>query len=100
MLLGVDDVVVRWWRDEHVMDHGRCHACIRGESRERTIYLACCGRRSHPLRRYLPADSIVYLAPPRRRDRRRFHPAAAEAQAAFLKSWYPRLPAKLATAHA
>src|SRR5262249_39811644 len=58
--LGVDDVVVRWWRDEHVMDDGRCHACVRGESRGRAPCLACCGRRSH-LRRYLAADAIGYV---------------------------------------
>src|SRR6516225_2339490 len=60
MLLGVDDIVVRWWRDERVMDHGHCHACIRGESHRRTPCLACCGRRSH-LRRYLAADAIGYV---------------------------------------
>src|SRR5262249_5714302 len=60
MLLGVDDLVVRWWRDERVMDYGYCHTCVRGESRRRTPCLACCGRRSH-LRRYLPADAIGHV---------------------------------------
>ena len=58
LLLGVDDVVVRWWRDERVMDHGHCHACVRGEGRRRAPCLACCWRRSH-LRRCLAADAIV-----------------------------------------
>src|SRR5262245_56127401 len=57
VLLGVDDVAGRWWRDELVMDHGPCHSCVRGESRGRTPCLACCGRRSH-LRRYLETDAI------------------------------------------
>src|SRR5262245_340037 len=60
MLLGVDDVVVRWWRDELVMDYGYCHTCVRGESRGRAACLACRGRRSH-LRRYLAADAIGYV---------------------------------------
>src|SRR5262249_24927400 len=60
MLLVVDDVVVRWWRDERVLDHGDCDAGIRGESRQRTPCLACCRCRPH-LRRYLAADAIGYV---------------------------------------
>ena len=40
MLLGVDDVVVRWWRDERVMDGGYCDARTSGENRARAPRVA------------------------------------------------------------
>src|SRR5262245_22247527 len=84
MLLGVDDVVVRWWRDELVMDYGYCHTCVRGESRGRAPCLACCGRRPH-LRRYLPADAIGHV---------RAGPAswACTFRSLFLKAFDLQLP--------
>src|SRR5262249_11956057 len=60
MLLGVDDGVVRWWRDERVVDHSHRDACIRGESHGRTRRVACCRPRSH-LRRYLAAYAIDHV---------------------------------------
>src|SRR5262249_33478264 len=40
MLLGVNDVVVRRWRDERVLDGGYCDACARGENRQGTSRVA------------------------------------------------------------
>src|SRR6476659_2915619 len=55
MLLGVDDVVVRWWRDERVMDRNYCDARIRGENRRRAPRVARSRRCSY--RRRLVADA-------------------------------------------
>src|SRR6476660_9097548 len=55
MLLGVDDVVVRWWRDERVMDRSYCDAGIRGENRRRAPRVARSRRCSY--RRRLVADA-------------------------------------------
>jgi Predicted metal-binding integral membrane protein len=55
MLLGVDDVVVRWWRDERVMDRSYCDARIRGENRRRAPRVARSRRCSY--RRRLVADA-------------------------------------------
>ena len=35
MLLGIDDLGVRWWRDERVMDRSYCDAGTRGENHRR-----------------------------------------------------------------
>src|SRR5262249_58084547 len=55
MLLGVDDVVVRWWRDERVLDCSYCDACARGESRQGAFRVA--GSRRWSYRRRLVADA-------------------------------------------
>ena len=55
MLLGVDDVVVRWRRDERVMDGGYCDVCVRGENRQRASCVARSRRWSY--RRWLVADA-------------------------------------------
>ena len=55
MLLGVDDVVVRWWRDERVMDRSYCDAHTRGENRRRAPRVARSRRCSY--RRRLVADA-------------------------------------------
>jgi hypothetical protein len=55
MLLGVDDIVVRWRRDEHVMDGGYCDACARGESRQGASRVA--RSRRWPYRRRLVAHA-------------------------------------------
>ena len=55
MLLGVDDVVVRWWRDERVMDRSYCDARTRGENRRRAPRVARSRRCSY--RRRLVADA-------------------------------------------
>ena len=55
MLLGVDDVVVRWWHDEPVMDGSYCDARARGENRQRASRVARSRRWSY--RRRLVADA-------------------------------------------
>ena len=55
MLLGVDDVVVRWWRDERVLDGGYCDARARGENSQRTRRIVCSRRCSY--RRRLAVDA-------------------------------------------
>src|SRR5262249_43175077 len=55
MLLGFDDVVVRWWRDERVLDCSYCDACARGESRQGAFRVA--GSRRWSYRRRLVADA-------------------------------------------
>src|SRR5262245_26884009 len=47
MLLGVDDVVVRWWRDERVLDGGYCDPCTSGEDRQRAFLVAYSRRWSY-----------------------------------------------------
>ena len=37
MLLGVDDIVVRWWRHERVLDASYCDHRTSGESRQRAL---------------------------------------------------------------
>jgi hypothetical protein len=44
MLLGVDDVVVRLWRDEYVLGGSYCDPRFRGENRQGAPRVAC-GRR-------------------------------------------------------
>ena len=55
MLLGVDDVDVRWWHDEPVMDGSYCDARARGENRQRASRVARSRRWSY--RRRLVADA-------------------------------------------
>jgi hypothetical protein len=59
LLLGVDDVVVRWWRDERVMDRGYCSPRFRGEDRQRASRVARSRRWSY--RRGLVADAAYVL---------------------------------------
>jgi len=59
MLLGFDDVIVRWWRDERVMDGSYCDARARGENRQRTSRVARSRRWS--CRRRLVADAAHVL---------------------------------------
>jgi hypothetical protein len=59
VLLGIDDVVVRRWRDEHVLDCGYCDACAGGENRQRTPRAAGSRRWSH--RRRMVADAAYVL---------------------------------------
>src|SRR5262245_3675786 len=59
MLLGVDDVVVRWWRDEHVVDGGYCDPRAHGKSRARAPRVASDRCRSY--RRRLVADAAYVL---------------------------------------
>src|SRR5262249_21778567 len=76
MLLGVDDVVVRWWRDQHVMDGSYCDPRTSGENRQRALRVA--HSRSWPYNWGLVADAAYVLCrsfadnrrrPVRRRDR-------------------------------
>src|SRR6185437_5266351 len=55
MLLGIDDVVVRWWHDEPVMDGSHCDARARGDNRQRASRVARSRRWSY--RRRLVADA-------------------------------------------
>jgi hypothetical protein len=55
MLLGVDDVDVRWWRDERALDGTYCAACARGENRQRAFRVA--RSRHWSYRRRLVADA-------------------------------------------
>src|SRR5262249_46643194 len=55
MLLGVDDVVVHWWRDERVLDGGYCDPRTSGENRQRAPRVARSRRWSY--RRRLVADA-------------------------------------------
>src|SRR6516225_7285584 len=55
MLLGVDDVVVRWWRGERVLDGSYCDACACGENSQRPPRVARSRRWSY--RRRLVADA-------------------------------------------
>src|SRR5262245_56183506 len=55
MLLGFDDVVVCWWRDERVFDGGYCDASTRGKNRQRAFFVA--HSRRWPYRRRLVANA-------------------------------------------
>src|SRR5262249_20758840 len=55
MLLGVDDVIVCWWRDERVFDGGYCDASTRGKNRQRAFFVA--HSRRWPYRRRLVANA-------------------------------------------
>jgi len=59
MLLGVDDVVVRWWRDERVMDGSYCDPRTPGENHPRT---PCVSRSRHwSYHRRLVADAAYVI---------------------------------------
>ena len=59
MLLGVDDVVVRWWRDERVMDGSYCDPRTPGENHPRT---PCVSRSRHwSYHRRLVADAAYFI---------------------------------------
>ena len=55
MLLGVNDVVVRWWRDERFLDGSYCDPPFRGENSQRPPRVARSQRWSY--RRRLVANS-------------------------------------------
>ena len=60
MLLGVDDVVVRWWRDERVMDRSYCDARTRGENRRRAPRVERSRRCSYRRRLVTDATYVRY----------------------------------------
>src|SRR5262245_9035636 len=60
MLLVFDDVVVRWWRDERVLDGSYCDASTHGENRQRAFLVT--HNRRWPDRWRLVADAAYVHA--------------------------------------
>src|SRR5262249_31762608 len=59
MLLGIDDAVIRWWRDERVLDGSYCDHRTTGESHQGALRVT--HSRRWPYRRTLVTDAVYVL---------------------------------------